>query len=66
MKQDVFSLAERRSSFELADALRADSIEDLKSWLRIRERKMDRSLATSGPPPGESTQVESQKKTRPL
>jgi hypothetical protein len=45
MKQDVFSLAEGEVALRWPTPLSADSIEDLKAWPRIMERKITRSAA---------------------
>jgi hypothetical protein len=45
MKQDVFSLAEGEVVLSWPTPLSADSIEDLKAWLKIMERKITRSTA---------------------
>jgi hypothetical protein len=43
MKQDVFSVAEGEVVLSWPTPLSADSIEDLKAWLKIMERKIARS-----------------------
>jgi hypothetical protein len=43
MKQDVFSLAEGEVVLSWPTPLSADSVEDLKAWLQIMERKITRS-----------------------
>jgi len=43
MKQDVFSLIEGEVVLSWPTPLSADSIEDLKAWLKIMERKITRS-----------------------
>ncbi len=45
MKQDVFSLAEGEVVLSWPTPLSADSIEDLKAWLKIMERKITRTAA---------------------
>jgi hypothetical protein len=45
MKQDVFSLAEGEVVLSWPTPLSADSIEDLKAWLKLMERKIARSTA---------------------
>lgn len=47
MKQDVFSLAEGEVVLSWPTPLSADSIEDLKAWLTIMERKIARSVETT-------------------
>jgi hypothetical protein len=59
MKQDVFSLTEGEVVLSWPTPLSADSIEDLKSWLKIMERKIVRSLASADPPSSDSTDKES-------
>jgi hypothetical protein len=59
MKQDVFSLAEGEVVLSWPTPLSADSIEDLKSWLKIMERKIARSLAASEQPSPNSPETES-------
>ncbi len=46
MKQDVFSLAEGEAILRWPTPLIADSIQDLKDWLKIVERKIARPIAT--------------------
>lgn len=43
MKQDVFSVAEGEVVLNWPTPLSADSIEDLRVWLKIMERKITRS-----------------------
>ena len=43
MRQDVFSLAEGTVTIQWPTPLSADSIQDLKDWLKIVERKITRS-----------------------
>lgn len=43
MREDVFSLAEGNVTFQWPSPLSADSIADLKDWLKILERKVTRS-----------------------
>jgi hypothetical protein len=50
MKQDVFSLTEGEVVLSWPTPLSADSIEDLKAWLKIMERKITRSQASTDPP----------------
>jgi hypothetical protein len=45
MKQDVFSLAEGEVVLSWPTPLSLDSIEDLKQWLKLMERKIARSTA---------------------
>jgi hypothetical protein len=45
MRQDVFSLAEGTVTIQWPTPLSADSIQDLKDWLKIVERKITRSEA---------------------
>lgn len=45
MKQDIFSVAEGEVVLSWPTPLSADSIEDLKAWLKIIERKISRSEA---------------------
>jgi hypothetical protein len=45
MKRDVFSLAEGEVVLSWPTPLSADSIEDLKAWLKLMERKIARSTA---------------------
>src|SRR6202521_5703900 len=47
MRQDVFSLAEGTVTIQWPTPLSADSIQDLKDWLKIVERKIARSVETS-------------------
>jgi hypothetical protein len=49
MQEDVFSLSEGRASFQWPTPLSKDSIEDLKDWLKILERKISRSVETVKP-----------------
>jgi hypothetical protein len=51
MKQDIFSVAEGEVVLSWPTPLSADSIEDLKAWLKIIERKISRSLPSSVPEP---------------
>jgi hypothetical protein len=44
MKEDVFSLSEGRVVIQWPTPLSADSIQDLKDWLKIVERKIARSV----------------------
>jgi hypothetical protein len=50
--QDIFSLAEGTVTIQWPAPLSADSIQDLKDWLKIVERKITRSEA----PPDEVKQ----------
>ena len=59
MKQDVFSLAEGEVVLSWPTPLSADSIEDLKSWLKIMERKISRAQATTDSSSADPTEVES-------
>lgn len=43
MRQDIFSLAEGTVTIQWPTPLSADSIQDLKDWLKIVERKITRS-----------------------
>jgi hypothetical protein len=45
MKEDVFSLSEGRVVIQWPTPLSADSIQDVKDWLKIVERKIARSVA---------------------
>jgi hypothetical protein len=45
MRQDIFSLAEGTVTIQWPTPLSADSIQDLKDWLKIVERKIARSEA---------------------
>lgn len=47
MRQDVFSLAEGTVTIQWPTPLSTDSITDLKDWLKIVERKITRSTATT-------------------
>jgi|HubBroStandDraft_1064217.scaffolds.fasta_scaffold120808_2 hypothetical protein len=47
MRQDIFSLAEGTVTIQWPTPLSADSIQDLKDWLKIVERKIARSEATT-------------------
>ena len=47
MRQDIFSLAEGTVSIQWPTPLSAESIEDLKDWLKIVERKIARSVASA-------------------
>jgi hypothetical protein len=47
MRQDIFSLAEGTVLIQWPTPLSADSIQDLKDWLKIVERKITRSEAAS-------------------
>jgi len=49
MRQDIFSLAEGTVTIQWPTPLSADSIQDLKDWLKIVERKITRSEATNDP-----------------
>ena len=44
MKQDVFSLTEGDVILSWPTTLSQDSLDDLKAWLKIMERKISRSL----------------------
>ena len=46
MREDVFSLAEGDVTFQWPTPLSADSIQDLRDWLKIVERKIARSMTT--------------------
>jgi hypothetical protein len=46
MQEDVFSLSEGRVVLQWPTPLSADSIQDLKDWLRLVERKITRSVAS--------------------
>jgi hypothetical protein len=46
MRQDVFSLAEGTVTIQWPTPLSADSIQDVKEWLKIVERKITRSTIT--------------------
>lgn len=50
MRQDIFSLAEGTVSIQWPTPLSEESIQDLKDWLKIVERKISRSLAPVEPP----------------
>lgn len=45
MQEDVFSLAEGRVVIQWPSPLSADSVQDLKDWLKLLERKITRSTA---------------------
>jgi len=47
MRQDIFSLAEGTVSIQWPTPLSPESIEDLKDWLKIVERKIARSVASN-------------------
>jgi hypothetical protein len=47
MRQDIFSLAEGTVTIQWPTPLSADSIQDLKDWLKIVERKIARSEAAA-------------------
>lgn len=49
MREDVFSLAEGNVTFQWPSPLSADSVADLKDWLKILERKVSRSTPESTP-----------------
>ena len=49
MREDVFSLAEGDVKLQWPTPLSADSIADLKDWLKILERKISRSTAEDEP-----------------
>jgi hypothetical protein len=49
MQEDVFSLSEGRVVIQWPSPLSAESIQDLKDWLKIVERKIARSTATAEP-----------------
>jgi hypothetical protein len=53
VRQDVFSLAEGEVVLSWPAELSADSIADLKDWLKIVERKITRSEKTAQPEPSE-------------
>jgi hypothetical protein len=53
MREDVFSLAEGNVTFQWPTPLCADSIADLKDWLKILERKVTRSAKTEAEEHGE-------------
>ena len=46
MRQDIFSLAEGTASIQWPTPLSEESIQDLKDWLKIVERKITRSVET--------------------
>lgn len=46
MRQDVFSLVEGNATFQWPIPLSTDSIQDLKDWLKILERKISRPTPT--------------------
>lgn len=48
MQEDVFSLSEGRVVIQWPAPLSAESIQDLKDWLKIVERKITRSTSQSG------------------
>ena len=50
MKQDVFSIAEGEVVLSWPTPLSADSIADLKDWLKIVERKIARAEKTASQP----------------
>jgi hypothetical protein len=43
MQEDVFSLSEGRAVIQWPTPLSAESIQDLKDWLKLVERKITRS-----------------------
>lgn len=47
MREDVFSLAEGKVTIQWPTPLSADSIQDLKDWLKILERKIARSATAT-------------------
>lgn len=51
MRQDIFSLAEGTVTIQWPTPLSPDSIQDLKDWLTIVERKITRSVAPDKEPP---------------
>jgi hypothetical protein len=53
MKQDIFSVAEGEVVLSWPTPLSADSIEDLKAWLKIIERKISRSEAAKAESPAD-------------
>ena len=52
MQEDVFSLTEGKVTFQWPTPLSADSVQDLKDWLKILERKIARAAT---PPAGKPT-----------
>ncbi|MGA2849373.1 MAG: hypothetical protein ABSE46_10280 [Terracidiphilus sp.] len=55
MREDVFSLAEGNVTFQWPAPLSPDSIQDLKDWLKILERKISRP-APAGQEPSENAE----------
>lgn len=51
MRQDIFSLAEGTVTIQWPTPLSAESVQDLKEWLRIVERKISRSVVVAEKPP---------------
>lgn len=49
MKQDVFSLSEGEAVLSWPTPLSAESIADIKDWLKIMERKISRSIESQDP-----------------
>ena len=49
MREDVFSLAEGQVKIQWPTPLSSESIQDLKDWLKIVERKIARSVAPEEP-----------------
>jgi hypothetical protein len=47
MQEDIFSLSEGRVVIQWPSPLSAESIQDLKDWLKIVERKITRSMGSS-------------------
>ena len=48
MREDVFSLTEGKATIQWPTPLSPDSIQDLKDWLKIAERKISRSTTEQG------------------